>query len=48
MSRGKSLLELWVTTFLPDWQLHLIFVWFIWNFLCIYSNTMAIANVIMK
>ena len=26
--RGKSLLESWVTTFLPDWQLPLIFVWF--------------------
>ena len=25
-SRGKSLLELWVTTFLPDWQRPLIFV----------------------
>ena len=28
-SRGKSLLELWVTTFLPNWQPPLIFVWFI-------------------
>ena len=27
-SRGKSLLESWVITFLPDWQLPLIFVWF--------------------
>ena len=27
-SRGKSLLELWGTTFLPDWQPPLIFVWF--------------------
>ena len=30
-ARGKSLLESWVTTFLPDWQLCLIFVWFISN-----------------
>ena len=27
MTRGKSLLESWVTTFLPDWQPPLIFVW---------------------
>ena len=27
-SRGKSLLELWGITFLPDWQLPLTFVWF--------------------
>ena len=27
-TRGKSLLELWVTTFLPDWQPPLIFVRF--------------------
>ena len=26
--RGKSLFELWVSTFLPDWQSTLIFVWF--------------------
>ena len=26
-TRGKSLFELWVTTFLPDWQPPLIFVW---------------------
>ena len=32
--RGKSLLESWVTTFLPDWQPPLIFVRFISNFLC--------------
>ena len=25
---GKSLLESWVTTFLPNWQPSLIFVWF--------------------
>ena len=28
LHRGKSFLELWVTTFLPDWQPPLIFVWF--------------------
>ena len=27
-SRGKSLLEFWGTTFLPNWQPTLIFVWF--------------------
>ena len=27
-TRGKSLLELWPTSFLPDWQPPLIFVWF--------------------
>ena len=27
-ARGKSLLESWGTTFLPDWQPPLIFVWF--------------------
>ena len=32
--RGKSLLELWITTFLPDWQPPWIFVRFILNFLC--------------
>ena len=26
-TRGKSLLELWDTSFLSDWQPHLIFVW---------------------
>ena len=30
--RGKSLIELWVTNFLPNWQLPLIFVRFISNF----------------
>ena len=40
-SRGKSLLESWCTTFLPDWQPPLIFVWFISNFLCMCSNSMA-------
>ena len=46
--RGKSLLELWVTTFLHDWQPPLIFVRFISNFLCMYSNSMASAHVILK
>ena len=32
-TRGKSLSELWITTFLPDWQPPLIFVWFLSNFL---------------
>ena len=36
--RGKSLLELWGTTFLHNWQPPLIFVRFISNFLCICSN----------
>ena len=47
-SRGKSLLELWVTNFFPDWQPPLIFVWFISNFLCMCSNSMASAHVILK
>ena len=47
-SRGKSLLELWVTTFLPDWQPPFIFVRFISNFLCMCSNSMASAHVILK
>ena len=46
--RGKSLLELWVTTFLPDWQPPLIFAQFISNFLCMCSNSMASAHVILK
>ena len=37
-TRGKSLLELWVTTFLPNWQPPLIFVQFISNFLCMASD----------
>ena len=45
-SRGKSLLELWVSTFLPDWQLPLIFIRFISNLLCMCSNSMASAHVI--
>ena len=40
-SRGKSLLELWVTTFLPDWQPPLIIVRFISNFLCMCSNSIG-------
>ena len=47
-ARGNSLLELWVTTFLPDWQPPLIFVRFISNFLCMCSNSMASAHVIYK
>ena len=35
-------------TFLPDWQLPLIFVRFISNFLCMCSNSMASAHVILK
>ena len=46
--RGKSLLELRVTIFLPDWQLPLIFVWFISNFFCMCSNSMASAHVSLK
>ena len=46
--RGKSLLELWVTTSLPNWQPPLIFVWFISNFLCMCSNNMASAHLILK
>ena len=45
LTRGKSLLELWVTTFIPDWQQPLIFVRFISNFLCMCSNSMASAHV---
>ena len=49
-TRGKSLLELWIldTTFLPDWQQPLIFVRFISNFLCMDSNSMGSAHVILK
>ena len=46
--RGKSLLELSVTTFLPDWQRPIIFVRIISNFLCMCSNRMASADVILK
>ena len=45
--RGKSLLELWVTTFLPDWQPPLIFVRFISIFFCMYSISIASAHVIL-
>ena len=31
-TRGKSLLESWVTTFVSDWQLPLILDWFMSNF----------------
>ena len=48
VTRGKSLLESWVITFLPDWQLPLIFVRFITNFFCMCSNSMASAHVILK
>ena len=49
LARGKSLLELWVTTFLlSDWQPPLVFVRFISNFLCMCSISMAIADVILK
>ena len=47
-TRGKSLLESWVTTFLPDWQLPLMFIRFISNFLCMCSNSVASAHVILK
>ena len=47
-TRGKSLLESWVTTFLPDWQPPLIFVWFFSNFLCMCSCIVDSAHVILK
>ena len=47
-ARGKSLIESWVTTFLPNWQLPLIFVRFISNFLCMCSNSVDSAHVILK
>ena len=46
--RGKSPLELWVTTFLSNWQPPLIFVRFISYFLCMYSDSMASGHVILK
>ena len=46
--RGKSLLELWVTNFLPDSQSPLIFVRFILNFLRMCSISMESAHVILK
>ena len=48
ISRGKSLLELWVTTFLVEWQPPLIFVWFILDFLYMCFNSMDSAHVILK
>ena len=36
-ARGKLLIELWVTTFLSDWQSPLIFVRIISNLLCMCS-----------
>ena len=49
LTRGKSLLELWVsTTFLPDWQPPLIFIQFISNLLCMCTVSMASAHVILK
>ena len=47
-TRGKSLLELWDTTFPYDWQPPLIFVWFILNLLYMCSINMASAHVILK
>ena len=46
--RGKSLLGLWVTTFLLDWQQPLIFVRFISNFFCMCSNSVDSAHVSLK
>ena len=46
--RGKSFLELWVTTFLSDWQPPKIFVRLISNFLCMCSSSMASTHVILK
>ena len=43
-SRGKSLLELWVTTFLPNWQPPLIFVRFTSKFLCMSTYCAAHAQ----
>ena len=48
LHRGKSILELWVTTYFPDSQPHLIFVRFISNFLCMCSYSMASAHVILN
>ena len=47
-TRGKLLLELWVTTFIPDYQPPLIFVWFISNLLYMSSNSKGSARVILK
>ena len=48
LTRGKSLKELWVSTFLPDWQLPLKFVQFISNFLCMCDSSMASSLHILK
>ena len=48
MSYVATLLESWGTTFLPYWQLPLIFARFISNFLCMCSNSMNSAHVILK
>ena len=45
---GKSLLESWVTTFLPDWELPFIFVRFMTNFFFMCSNSMVSAHMILK
>ena len=47
-ARGKSLLESWITTFLHDWQLPLILVRFISNFLCMCCNSVDSGHVILK
>ena len=47
-ARGKSLLELWIIPLPPDWQPPLILVRFISNYLCMCSNSMASAHVILK
>ena len=47
-ARGKSLLELWVTIFLPNWQQPLIFDRLISNFFCMSCKRMASAHVILK
>ena len=44
----KSLLELWFTTFLSDWQPLLIFVQFVSNFLCMCFDSMASAHVVFN
>ena len=48
VARGKSLLESWVTNFLPYWQLPLIFVRYISNFLYMCSNSVDSVHVILK
>ena len=46
--RGKSLLELWANTFIPDWQPPLIFVRLILNLLCMCSKSVDGDYVILK